>query len=412
MDPSDTRSAKGQSIVFLTRTMGYGGTEKHLLELVTRLAEHGEKSTILCVAADPFSARCNYSRPGFINIVQCGQTPASFRDWLMLFRRYRSRSLVFVHGEVACFGWHEYVAAKLAGSRRILAIQQLTPPPLPNRSPLTSPRAILQRVAGWRTRYLLGRSVISCLCDQNICVSDAVRRSLTEVHGYSPAKAMTVRNGVNVSSFAPDVMLRRQKRHAFDIADDELVLVCAARVDASKGIDVLIEAVAEAIRRNCKCRCFIIGHGALLKELSEVVRARRLSDRIIFEGFKNDVRPYFQMADAFILTSHNEGLSIAMLEAMACGLPCIVTIVGGAAEAITNGREGLLVSPGDTNEICNGICRLAANPSERVEMGRRARMRVCEDFDTHKAMNKICATILGETPNSDSGTLVYENSAL
>ena len=90
-----------------------------------------------------------------------------------------------------------------------------------------------------------------------------------------------------------------------------------------------------------------------------------------------------------MLTSYAEGLPIAVLEAMACGLPCVVTNVGGNAEAIEHMMEGLVVSPGSVEEAADAISYLLTHPEERIRMSRMARLKVCERFDIDRTMAAI-----------------------
>ncbi|MGB7493635.1 MAG: glycosyltransferase [Candidatus Acidiferrum sp.] len=119
------------------------------------------------------------------------------------------------------------------------------------------------------------------------------------------------------------------------IHSDEFLLVCAARLSREKGIDILLLAMSELVRRN----------GYLREKLSEQVRQLGLAGHIFMLGFQQDVKPYLLAANVFVLTSHNEGLPFAILAAMACGLPCIVTNVGGTAEALAHNMIGLSSKP-------------------------------------------------------------------
>jgi glycosyltransferase involved in cell wall biosynthesis len=115
---------------------------------------------------------------------------------------------------------------------------------------------------------------------------------------------------------------------------------------------------------------------------------------MFFEGFQTDVRPYFQAASAFILTSYIEGLPLSILEAMACGLPCIVTDVGGNAEAVTDRVTGLVIPAGSLDEAENAILYLATHPRERAEMATRARETARRSFDIDNKIEELKVAIL------------------
>src|SRR6201999_1600549 len=139
-------------------------------------------------------------------------------------------------------------------------------------------------------------------------------------------------NGVSVTKFAPSASNKQMLRAKLGISSDEFLLVCAARLSEVKRVDILLEAMSRVIRDGIRCKCVIVGDGPLRKELSKEADALGLAGHVLFEGFQHDVRPYLQASSAFILTSRIDGFPISILEALACGLPCIVTDVGGNAE--------------------------------------------------------------------------------
>ena len=170
--------------------------------------------------------------------------------------------------------------------------------------------------------------------------------------------------------------------------------MCTARLSEQKGIDILLQAMARALHNGVRCKCIIVGDGPLRDQLMEQAREMGLCGYVFFEGFQKDVRPYLQAGSAFILTSHREGLPLSILEAMACGLPCLVTEVGGNAEAVIDQIHGLVVPPGSVDAVADAISHLATHPDERARMSRAARSRVCEAFDIDVRMAEIKRLIL------------------
>jgi len=106
------------------------------------------------------------------------------------------------------------------------------------------------------------------------------------------------------------------------------------------------------------------------------------------------VRPHLQAGSAFILTSHLEGLPLSALEAMACGLPCIVTNVGGSAEAVKHQVTGLVIPPASVDAAEDAILYLATHPHERAEMASKARETVCQAFDIEGRIDELKRAIL------------------
>jgi len=180
------------------------------------------------------------------------------------------------------------------------------------------------------------------------------------------------------------------------IGPEEFVLVCAARLVYGKGIDILILAVSQVFRKGVSCKCIILGDGPLKDNLQQKVTSEGLRDNVFFEGFQPDVRPYFQASSAFILTSHLEGLPISILEAMACGLPCIVTNVGGTAEAVKDQVTGLVIPPASVEAAADAILYLATNSNKRFEMASKAREEVKRYFDLDQRMAELINVIIRE----------------
>jgi glycosyltransferase involved in cell wall biosynthesis len=199
---------------------------------------------------------------------------------------------------------------------------------------------------------------------------------------------------VSTLSFTPSKENGLIHRSRLALGEEEFVLVCAARLSEAKGIDILLQAVSGVVRRGVQCTCIVVGDGPLRDKLLKQVDDLKLASHVRFVGFQKDVRPYLQCASAFILTSHLEGLPLAVLEAMACGVPCIVTNVGGSAEAVKQGINGLVIEPGSVEEAEKAIVHLATHEQECIEMAKNARRRACESFDIESQMKILVEVIL------------------
>src|SRR6266852_741302 len=383
MSSEGIRRVESRTVLFVTNTIGYGGSEKHLREIIDRLGDRGVRPMILCANTDPFSTRLNNH---YAKVIRCENALKSAWDWFRVFRDVRPDVAVFIYGTLLDIPWYASAAGWFALVRRLYGIQHLIPPPLPPKVEVRSIRDVLRRLIGRRTRFLLSLRVPPYLCDKTICVSNAVRESLVRNYRFPPEKTVTIHNGVSVSKFGPSGREGITVRERLGIHSEEFVLVCAARLSEEKGIDILLLAMSELSRRNVLCKCIIVGDGSLRERLSEQVWQLGLASHIFILGFQEDVRPYLLAANAFVLTSHREGLPFAILEAMACGLPCIVTNVGGNAEAVAHKDTGVVVKAGSPDEVADAVSYLLTHPEERARMSRAARLRVCEAFDIEKRM--------------------------
>jgi glycosyltransferase involved in cell wall biosynthesis len=380
-----------KNILFVTNTNEYGGTEIHLLELVRILREPKVQISIVCLGIDFLSERLDPDQG--VQVIKCKEQPESFWDWIKFFRAYQPDVVVFVYGWLRALTWRASVGACFAGIRKLYAIYQLIPPPVPPKVEVKSFRDLLRRLIGKRARRLMGIRVAAHLCGKTICVSNAVRDSLVRDYRFPAKKSVTIYNGVSLSKFAPSERDGIAIRTKLGLRSEEFVLVCAARLSEEKGIDILLLAISQLLLRNLSCRCIIVGDGYLREKLLEQVRALGLSNHVFMQGFQKDVKPYLLAGDTFVLTSHREGLPLAVLEAMACGLPCVVTNVGGNAEAVTHNINGLVVNAGSVDEVVEAISYLLTHPKERAQMSQRARSKA-ERFDLEASMMDIKRIIL------------------
>ena len=149
-------------------------------------------------------------------------------------------------------------------------------------------------------------------------------------------------------------------------------LIIAAQLIKRKQVDQFLRIVAELRPRHVQLRAAILGDGPLRGDLERQAERLGIRDRVDFLGFHEDVERYYQRARVFVLTSSAEGLSLAMLEAMACGLPVVVPAVGDLADVVRNGETGYLIPNGDLHGFVAALDNLLGNEELRRRIGEKA----------------------------------------
>ncbi len=159
-------------------------------------------------------------------------------------------------------------------------------------------------------------------------------------------------------------------------------LLATGRLVWIKGFDYLLAAAGELARRGVAFRLEILGDGELKKSLRYAIEDLGLQDSVSLVGAvsASEVLDRMQAADMFVLSSLGEGISNAVLEAMATGLPIVTTAAGGMAEAVGDGREGVVVPVRDSKALADAIERLALDSELRARMGAAARTRAEREF--------------------------------
>ena len=245
-------------------------------------------------------------------------------------------------------------------------------PPLPH----GRLRAVRER-AGARLAQMALR-VFGC-ADAVIAISEAIGGELSAA-GF--LRILQIPNGVDTDRFAPVEPGERQRLRArFGLSEHAWVLAFVGRLSAEKGLDFLLPAWAAAAPPGGVL--VLAGAGPEEAALRWRADALGVAGSVRFAGLVAQVEDLLGAADAFVLSSRSEGMSNALLEAMACGLPCVSTRVSGSEDLIEDGRSGLLVPPGDTDALAAAIRGLFERPAEAWRMGEEARHTIERTCSAH-----------------------------
>jgi glycosyltransferase involved in cell wall biosynthesis len=210
-----------------------------------------------------------------------------------------------------------------------------------------------------------------------VAVSAPIRDELAQA-GIPGDRIRSIPNGVDTRRFSvPDEAERRRVRRALDLPPVPVV-VYAGRLAPEKGVDLLLDGWAEARRLGCLGVVCIVGDGPERAALERRAREHGILGAVRFAGAMQDVGPWLRAADAFVLPSRQEGLSVALLEAMACGLAVVATDVGGTPDAA--GDAAVLVPPRSPRALAEALHRVLGEPGRARELGESARRRVVERF--------------------------------
>ncbi len=230
--------------------------------------------------------------------------------------------------------------------------------------------------------------------DRVLCVSEAERRA-GETEGIN-AHWTVIRNGVDLDHFRPGApdpgRDRAEARAALPLppsfpADGPLA-VCAGRICAQKGQDILLRAWPEVLATVPTARLALVGDGPDTERLRHTAALSGIG--VHFAGAAADIRPWLRAADLVVLPSRWEGMALAPLEAMACGRPVLVSDVSGARESLPPGQGRLcLVPPEDPTALAKALGRLLAEPRLLAELGEQARQHARTDFDVRRTTDAV-----------------------
>jgi sugar transferase (PEP-CTERM/EpsH1 system associated) len=208
-----------------------------------------------------------------------------------------------------------------------------------------------QRLIQW----LLYNSV-----DLNLTVSQSLKQTICQQFWVNPSRVHPILNGVDTGKFFSCEDVRRLKRRDLGINTDTFIVGTVGRLVAVKDYPTLINAfsVLRSAEPQKPAKLLFVGNGEEQPALEELIRHLKLDGDVMFLGHRNDIVDLLNAMDVFVLTSKTEGLSNAILEAMACGKPVIATQVGGNPEIVKHQKTGFLFTVGDWKGLSSELIRL------------------------------------------------------
>lgn len=216
-----------------------------------------------------------------------------------------------------------------------------------------------------------------------IAVSREVKQALVTEIGSIGDKVTVIFNSVDIRRYHPDAD-KKVIREQLGFDKQARIISVVATFKEQKGHRFLIDAASKLVERYPDLLILFIGDGGLRGDLKRQTEERKLVNHVQFLGTRQDIPDLLAASDLFVLPSLWEGLPMALVEAMASGLPIVATDVSGSRQAIQSGKTGILVPPGDADELVEAITNLLTNPDIGSKMGVAARLSAEKEFSSRK----------------------------
>ncbi len=341
-------------VTHVVQALELGGLERQVIELVRRTDRRVATPKIVCTdslgglaaLAPGAPLLCIDAHPGFDG-----------RAVLRLARHLRQTRADILHSHNQRAHYLSLVAGRLAGVP--VHINTRHGPYLPV-----------------TRRGILRRRMLAALSDAVVAVSTDVRDAALRVDHIAPAKVHTIFNGTDITATR---LTRQQARQALGVSDDVLVVGAVGRLAAEKDYGTLVAALGQLGTTHPHVMALIIGDGPLLADLTASAQAQGCS-RVRFCGYRQDAVSLLPAFDIFVQPSLREGIALAVIEAMAAGLPVVATSVGGNPEALGGGEAGILIPARDVDALKTAVATLADDSTRRRRFGEAGRARVTRLF--------------------------------
>jgi glycosyltransferase involved in cell wall biosynthesis len=210
---------------------------------------------------------------------------------------------------------------------------------------------------------------------QHVGVSEGMRRAAIRHLGIAPDKIAAIHNGVDLALYDCNRSARAAVRRELGLEPDALVVGSVGILNQTKNFQLLVQVASSVVDRHSGVQFIIVGDGDQRRELETMVAEMGLHRSVVLPGFRADIPRVLAALDIFALTSRSEGFGLAVVEAMASGLPCVAFDVGGLSELMVNGQTGFLVTAGDAEAFGVALNRLIVEPELRSSMGQSAQTR-------------------------------------
>ncbi len=376
-------------ILFVIENIFFGGGERAFSQIIRGLDKEKYEVYVVCSKSGEFIEKIKSS----VEII-----PFKFRNGLSVARIHKlakimkEKGIQIVHSQGGRADFFARIAAKIA---KVPAVVSTVAMPVEGYDVGLLKKAIYVVLDRFSERFV----------DKFIVVSEALRMRLVRKHLIPHKKVIKIYNGVEVN---PDVEseiedVRNKIMHEFMIPQNTVLVGTIGRLVWQKGLPYFIQAIRHIANSKWqmvdKIKYLIVGEGKERKNLELKIKKLGLSSRVIFTGFRKDVKEILSALDIFVLPSIREGQPIILLEAMAMSKPIVATDIEGVNETVVDDLTGILVQPKDSSALAEAIVSLLKDSKKAQEMGQMARKAVEEKFnieDKIKQHEQLYETVIAE----------------
>jgi glycosyltransferase involved in cell wall biosynthesis len=226
--------------------------------------------------------------------------------------------------------------------------------------------------------------------DKFIVVSNALRDKLINNHSIPQQKVITIYNGIELNEYQTQAFAQsaRKIRREFGIENEECIIGAIGRMVWQKGFEYFIQSIPKMISSIPKAKILLVGDGPLAKDLDSLCLRLGVRDKVIFTGFRSDIREILSSIDLLVIPSLVEGFPMITLEAMAMAKPVIATNIDGISEQIRDGKTGILVPAKDSDFLARATVSVFNDRETARRIGSAAKKEVEKKYSVEKMVRE------------------------
>jgi len=364
-------------VMHVLLTMGVGGAEKLVYDMVRCLDPATVSSSVCCLQdMGPLGEKLREQGvPVFFHERRQG-VDWSMVGWLRQLMIAEHIDVVHAHQYTPMF----YATLAATGLRRVRVVY-------------TEHGRLYPELWSWK-RYLFN-PLLALGLDHIVSIAESTKRAMVRYDNFPARKIEVVHNGVDIDACRTTVD-RAAKRRSLGLDDGFRIIGTAARLEEIKNIPMMLRAFKRVLASRPETVLLIAGRGTQEENLKALAAEMGMTDQVRFLGLRFDMAEIYPLFEVFLLTSFTEGISITLLEAMANGIPAVVTDVGGNGEVVDHDATGYLVPLDDDTAMEQCILRILENERHAEILGVNARRRVREHFSFEGMLDNYLAFYMGK----------------
>lgn len=357
------------NILYVIDNMEYGGGERVFTEIIYGINRNQYKAYVACNPGGEFLGKLAEIGTHFRTVNMRNRVnPYAV---LRLAQIIRKEKIHIIHSQGARADFFARIASRMQKSKPRVVNTIAMPVEGFDVNPLR------------KNVYRFFDRLTECYVETFIVVSDVLKKNLIERHGRSTQKIVKIYNGVELSQYHLDAEYDKLRKD-WGIPQNVPFIGAIGRIVWQKGFKYLIQAIPDIVRNVSDVKFLFVGDGPLKKELEDLSEKLNIKEKIIFTGFRSDIKEILSAVDLLVIPSLLEGFPMVTLEAMAMAKPIIATNINGITEQITDGVNGILVPPKDPAALAKSVIRVLNDRDYARSLGLLAREKVEQEFSVEK----------------------------
>lgn len=364
---TDKKSTSQPKIMHVVISMVVGGAERLVYDMV-RYPAFADNPPIVCCMDSLGELGDKLRQEGYK--VYCKGRKAGFDFSMIAWLRdiMRAENVDVVHAHQYSPLVYATPAAFLAGRKKVV---------------YTEHGRFYPERKSWKRSLI--NPFLSLGVDHLVSISKATADSMATYDNFPRRRIEVIHNGIDTSGMNPPID-KKAKRRELGLSETCRIIGTAARLNSIKNIPMMLRGLKQVLQQVPDCCLVIAGQGEEEEGLKRLAEELDISERVKFIGLRFDLPEVYQLFDVFLLTSFSEGISVTLLEAMASGVPSVVTDVGGNREVVVEGETGYLVPSDDDRLLATLICRMLKQFDLVSQLGWAARQRSQNSFSVESMM--------------------------